>query len=181
MTARTVPTMPDWLAGQKLTATLLNQVTAYSRFWADPPMFSTYQTVVQPVPNSAFTQITCDTPEFDTESGRAPGTPFLYTIPAGMTGRWDLAGSVSWAINATGGRLSLIYKNGVLINGAAAQSINAGAGNNTNLFIARSVACNAGDTIGLYGWQASGGPLNTNVGSLWPSFLQGRLVSLANP
>ena len=181
MAARTVPAMPSWTAGQRVLASQLQQITTYALFQSSPPMFSMYQSAAQTIASNTFTQITCDTLDYDTDGGRAAGTPFTYTIPVGMAGRWDLAGSVSWAINATAGRLTLIYRNGSVINGAAAQAINAGAGNNTNLFVARDVACSAGDTIALYGWQGTAGNLNTNVGASWPSFLQGRLVSLASP
>lgn len=181
MTARTVPTMPGFLAGQKLTATLLNQVGSYGTFWGDPPMFRMYQAVTQSVNSSVNTQITMDSVEYDTDSGRGGSSPWAYTVPVGMTGRWYFGAMISWAGNATGVRISEIYKNGSLINGAQESVQAAPATNSTNCFIGITVAVNAGDVISAYGWQQSGGALSTNVANGFPSFFEGRLISLANP
>lgn len=181
MTARTLPTMPNWLAGQKLTATLLNQITTYTQFWADPPMFSMYQSIAQSIPNAADTQILMDTSEHDTDSGRLSSSPYSYTIPAGMTGRWRFVACVKFGGNSTGIRQTKLFKNGSLVNAAQASCQAGPATDFTGPVLSREFPCNAGDVIAVYGYQNSGGALNTNVGGSLNSYFEGQLVSLANP
>lgn len=179
MTARPVPPIPNWFAGQKMTATLLNQIATWQQFWDDPPMFRMYQAGTQSPANNTWTQITMDSLEYDTDSGRAGGTPWSYTIPAGMTGRWCFEACVSWSANATGPRLTAIYKNGSQINGANFTGVGTAAAQ-TNVFGSVKVAANAGDVISVWGFQGSGGGLATNVGSSG-SYFEGELLSLASP
>jgi hypothetical protein len=181
VTARAVPVLPFFLAGLKARASYFVSLESYMQFWANPPMFSMYQSITQSVASSTNAQITMDTLDYDSDSGRASVTPWSYTIPPGMGGRWYFGAMISWAGNATGVRISQIYKNGALINGAQEAVQAAPATNATNCFIGRTVAVSAGDAISAYGWQQSGGALNTNVANSFPSFFEGRLVSLGNP
>lgn len=178
MVARTVPTLPTWLAGQKITSTLLNQISTYGQFWADPPMFSMHQVSTQSIGNATYTQITMDTPDWDTDSGRAVGNPYSYTIPAGMTGRWQFTFKIGWATNAAGNRLGALYKNGAIIQNGEVGYIAPGAANNPEYGTTVTVVCNAGDVMAVYGYQSSGGALSTQT---LDSFFEGRLISLATP
>ena len=179
MAARTIPTLPTWTAGMRVTGANLAAMVSYQQFWADPPMFRMYQAVAQSINNSTYTQITCDTSEYDTESGRSGSSPYSYTIPTG--GRWQFTGMISWSGNATGVRIAALFKNGSQINGANCSEQAAPAANATNVIVSATVAVTAGDVIGLYGWQSSGGALNTQVGNSFPPFFEGRLISLASP
>lgn len=180
MAARTVPTMPDWTLNQEITSSLLNQITTYNRFWANRPMFRMYQAVAQSIPTGADTQMTMDTVDYDTDSGRAGSSPWSYVIPVGMTGRWRYTILYSSLANATGARQPKLYKNGALVTGGytGAQASPATAGHGAQLVI--TLACNAGDVMGAYAWQNSGGPLNTIVG-VQCSVFEGVLESLASP
>lgn len=182
MSARTVPTMPDWTSHEVATSALLEQITTYARFWADPPMFSMYQTLVQSIADDgAFHQITCDTLEDDTDSGRALISPWTYTIPVGMGGRWRISGASSWSGNATGVRAAAIYVNAAQYPGAFWSCQAAPAANVTTVGGTRTIIAHAGDTVALMGFQHSGGALNTNVAAVLYSYFEGRLESLANP
>jgi hypothetical protein len=177
--ARTVPTLPTWLAGQKITSTLMNQITTYGQFWANPPMFRMYQSIAQSVPNAVYTQITMDALDYDTDSGRAAGTPWSYTIPAGMSGRWTFNWKVGWAINATGARLESLYRNGSPVTAEQSSATNAGASRTADVAASgTTIAVNAGDIISVWGFQESTAALNTDAGQ---SSFEGRLVSLATP
>lgn len=180
MTARAIPSMPTWLAGQKLTATLLNQISTFGNFWANPPMFRMYQSVAQSVSNGAWTQILCDTSDYDTDSGRSGISPYSYTIPVGMTGRWAFGWQIPWTNNATGGRDSGLRKNGTAISGytGAAPETSGGQG---GIGWGDTIAVTAGDVMSLWGFQSSGGSLATVVASDTFTIFWGRLVSLANP
>lgn len=181
MTARSVPAPPAFLAGQKLTATVMNQISTVQSFWADPPMFRQHLSIAQSIPNAVYTQIACDFVEYDSDTGLSGTTPYPYTVPVGQGGRWQLGGMISWAGNATGIRIAAIYKNGAQITGANAAAMAGPAANVTNVVVSATVNLIAGDVIGLYGYQSSGGSLNAQIGGGSPPFLEGRLISLANP
>jgi hypothetical protein len=178
MTARPVPTMPTWTAGQRVLASQLQAITTYSQFWSSRPMFRMYQTALQTLSTSAFTTITMDTLDYDTDSGRAAGTPWGYTIPVGMTGRWRFTSRIGFASNATGGRLTQVYKNGGAIN----QSTLIAATNTSSAahaYVSITTLVAAGDVMTAVGWQASGGSLATDV--TWPSWFEGVFESLGSP
>lgn len=180
MSARTVPTMPSFLAGQKLTAALLNQVGTYAVFWADKPMFRMYQSVTQSIANTTDTQITCDVSHYDTDSGRQGSSPYSYTIPVGMTGRWRFNWAIAMAVNSAGSRDGYIKVNGNRVTGPEAAG--AAANNDvTQAFGTTTIPVNAGDVISLWMWQNSGGALSTVASSNNVSVFEGELVSLANP
>jgi hypothetical protein len=162
-----------------VTGALLAQQAAYSTFWANTPMFSMRQAGVQSVANVTFTQINMDTLDYDTDSGRAAGTPWSYTIPAGMGGRWQFSWKVGWAINATGARLESLFQNGSAVNASQTGSAAAGSGRISDIpASAKTIVVAAGDVMSVWGFQESGGPLNTDAGQ---SFFEGRLISLATP
>jgi hypothetical protein len=175
--ARTLPTMPDWTTGQEITSALLNQITTYNRFWANRPMFRMYQSAAQSIPTASATQIACDTPVWDTDSGRSAVNPYNYVVP--FTGRWVVRGAAIFNANATGARVAFIYQNGVQIPAASVPFGNAGTING-GAFVEVTIACNIGDTLGLYGYQSSGGALNT-AGAGQLSYFEGQLESLGSP
>ena len=178
MVARTVPTMPTWLSGQKITSTLLNQISTFGNFWANPPEFRMYQGVAQSIPNAAVTTLTMDTPDSDTDSGRAVGTPWSYTIPAGMSGRWQF--TVDFVLSASGGNEgdAILQKNGTTVTGV--QATNNTTALRTGLII-QTIRVNAGDVMTAAAFQQSGAAVNTFVSATITSSFEGRLVSLANP
>lgn len=178
MSARAVPTMPTWSAGQQMTSTLMNQITTYTQFWANPPMFRMRQTVVQLIPNATFTQVICDNPDYDSDSGRALGTPWSYTIPAGMSGRWRFGLKDSFATNASGIRLVQLYKNGIGISDVQDFMLPNGVFP-TQVTMTDTVPVAAGDVMSMWCYQSSGGGLNTDTTT--PSVFSGQLVSLASP
>lgn len=179
MTARSVPVMPNFFAGQKLTGTLLNLLGAYVVFWANPPSFRMNQSVTQSVPNLTNTQITMDSPQWDSDSGRNVGSPYSYVIPAGMTGRWQFSWGVAWPFNSTGSRVAVLYRNGAPSVGSTDDV----AANNdfTDESSTATVAVNAGDVMSVWAYQNSGGALSTAANTQFASFFEGRLVSLGNP
>lgn len=177
MSARTMPTMPSWAAAQRILASQLQAITTYNQFFTSPPMFRMYQAITQTLTTATYTQITMDTLVYDTDSGRAPGTPWTYTVP--YSGRWQFEYGVGFASNATGARVSALYQNGLDVS----QTIGAQSSVSTDM-AARVVviSCTAGDTIAVYGWQNSGGNLATDVSVMASSsYFEGRLISLASP
>jgi hypothetical protein len=178
VTARTLPTMPTWTAGQEITSTLLNQITTYATFWANPPKFRMYQSVTQSIPDSTPTQITMDVSSWDSDSGRQGATPYNYVIP--FAGRWRFTALALFNGNATGERQTLIYQNGAVTQGLGTGPNN-GAGFGAGYIACVELACNVGDTIGVWAYQTSGAGLGTHVTGNQTSYFEGQLMSLANP
>lgn len=178
MTARTVPASPNFFAGQKLTGTVMNQISTVQNFWSSPPMFSMHQASAQSVANSTYAQITMDTSDWDTDAGRAGTTPWSYVIPAGMTGRWEFTAHVAWGTNSAGNRLLAIYKNGTIFSESEVSEPTTSSANFCELQTTLTMSVNAGDVMSVWSFQASGASLSTAAGL---SFFEGRLVSLATP
>lgn len=184
MTARTVPTLPTFAANSVLTSGQMTQLTSYMAFWTSRPMFKMYQTVAQSVPTGAFTQILMDTSAWDTDSGRSIASPWSYVIPTGMNGRWRFSWKVGFAVNATGVRMSALYQNGTAATGAQDNEQSVSATSRTTDLPATSMTITGagGDVISIWGFQDSGGALNTDVGSgPSSSYFEGSFESLANP
>jgi len=174
--------MPDWTLNQEITSSLLNQITAYTRFWASPPMFRMYQSVAQSIPNNAYTQIACDVSAYDTDSGRGGSSPWSYTIPVGMSGRWTFNLAAGFAGNVALWRAGLLYQNGVAVPASQIGGPPANNAANVSDLASRpqTIPCNAGDVMALYCYQSSGGALNTDTAN-GASYFEGRLISLATP
>lgn len=180
MAARSFPTLPTYTTGQQMTSTLLNQMNTYAAFWADPPMFRMHQGTSQNVASGTPTQVTMDTLDYDTDSGRQTSTPWSYVIP--FTGRWTFAAAVNIAGNATGYRYPAFYQNGAAVTGGKSNMPVNAAGNSSVPIVSITIACVAGDTIGAYMIQNSGSTLATVVSDLsQTSFLEGRMVSGGTP
>lgn len=179
MAARLLPTLPTFAPGP-LASTQLTALATYAAFWANPPSFRAEQhSTVQSIPNSANTQVICETTIHDSDSGLSLVSPFSYVIP--FAGAWDFFGGVGLAGSAVGIRAPSIGQNGVYINGAA--PILTPPSTNTLCDVAATgVPCNVGDVIGLYMYQTSGGALGTYI--IAPqqySWFSGRLTSLQTP
>lgn len=179
MAARTVPTMPSWGTGALITSSLLNQITAYAQFWANPPMFRMRQGTAQSIPTGGSpTIVTMDTPEYDTDSGRSVASPFSYVIPTGMSGRWYFMVHVPLNTGTSNERDVYVMKNGSPVVGGQETMV---TGSITSQISMMTIPVNAGDVIAAGVYQQSGAAINTFISSpIMPTF-EGRLVSLASP
>ena len=181
MAARTLPTLPSFASLSVATSAELNAICAYQAFWANPPMFRMYQATVQSVANVTLAQITCDTPEYDSDTGRASGTPWSYVIPTGFTGRWTFTVCTAWAANATGIRAAALFQNGSQAEGGYIAVPASPAGFATSTSLTLTIPVSAGDVMAAYGEQSSGGALSTFFASNVASTFEGRMASLASP
>lgn len=180
MTARSLPTMPSFLAGQKLTAATLNQITTFSNFWADPPTVRAYQSVTQSLTSGTDTQITLDQKQWDSDSFWQSATPYNIVIPAGWGNglRMTFSFSAAFASNVTGSRAVYIKKNGTRVTGSTDDD----ASNNDITIVngTASLIVNSGDTIALWAWQNSGGALSTTT-TADTSWIEGWLRGTGSP
>lgn len=130
-------------------------------FLRRPPAASFLQASPQSIANVTDTAITWPAPGYDNYSGYSAGTPTRYT--AQVPGYYQVLGAVSWAVNATGNRLAEIHLNGVAISQGAVPTTstvnNATAAVGSGLILMNGTT----DYVELFGFQNSGGSLNTNV------------------
>jgi hypothetical protein len=180
MAARTLPTLPNFVFQQELTSSQMNQLAIYQAFWANPPMFSMHQATTNSMASGTATQLICDVSDYDTDSGRSSATPFSYIVP--FAGRWTFSGAINWPGNATGYRYTALYQNGsAVVAGKTNSPVNAAA-NSSITEVTKTIPCNVGDVIAIYGVNNSGSALSTVVSDLTQtSFFEGILKSLASP
>lgn len=135
-------------AGQRITASMLN-----------PVKFSAYQIATQSVANNTWTTATFDGEYEDSHGGHSTTVSnSTFTIP--LTRTYSFKGGAAFAANATGLRGVKVLKNGVIINRSTNYS-QAGATVGSTPFNGFDEPCNAGDTITVQIYQASGGALAT--------------------
>lgn len=180
---RVLPTIPSFAPGP-LSSASLNTLANAVAFSLNMPCFRMYQSVTQSVPNATWTQLILDVLDYDSDNGRSLVSPYTYTIPSNMAGRWTFSFAPAFGGNATGMRDGALYVNGAVVTGGQETTGAPASGNSADLPV-RTIthACAAGDQIGLYAFQSSGGALNTDVASAsaGASYLEGRLSSLGNP
>lgn len=161
-----------FLAGERLTAAGLNTAT-------DPPLLFTYQTTVQSVPNITWTAINLHFDVFDTINGHSLVTNITRYTP-NVSGTYEVDGQIAYAVNSTNDRGAQFRKNGATIDGLQYGAARAGGGSSfASIARCSGVVFLNGSTdyIELYGFQESGGALNTSYGAgFTTSFVQARRV-----
>ena len=115
-----------------------------------------YRSAAQSVANSTTVKIQLSSESFDNHSAFDSTTNYRFTAPVSGTYRVDA--NIVWLTNATGVRGTLIYKNGTAI----ATSYTSGHTSNvTGATVSTTVQLDKGDYLELYGFQDSGGSLDT--------------------
>lgn len=169
----TVPTAPTISDGAS-SSSQMNQFRDAINFLNQLPRAQLRQAVAQTVGNGVWTAITLDAEDLDTD---VEGNTTAHSTSANTsryTARWagwyDVGGGISWAANITGVRGTYWSVNGIAQNGtqtleATISGFNAGtAARSVHVYLAQ------GDYLELFGYQSSGGNLNTAVtGSEQPS------------
>src|SRR6266498_3118145 len=152
-------------AGGIGTAALWNsQVRDTGNFFLGVPHVILAQGTAQTIATSAFAALLFDVEIRDNDSvhSTVSNTSRITIVTAGW---YEVSGTVGWAGNATGQRLSHWAVNGT---GADRTEISANATLGTSTGYAActtSLFLNVGDHLELHIWQNTGGNLNTNVGA----------------
>lgn len=163
----TLPAFRTWVAGEVVTAAFMNSnIRDGGNYFLAQPLASLRQNVVQSVPNNAWTAITFDTEDLDTDNGHSTSTNTSRYVAA--TAGWHLCTyDLSFVGNVTGRRGGRMRMNG------ADTGVGFGMGrvlmNTSSAFDA--AVCGSGllqfngttDYVELMGFQDSGGALNTNI------------------
>lgn len=145
-------------AGQDLTAGLINSLVPNA-------YLHVYQSVVQTLTTGTAAAITFTSEKVDTLNGHntaANTSRYTPTVP----GKYRCVGMVAFAVNATGNRLAQFKKNGAFDDGAPAVQHAAATGQGSFEKTFATFDMNGTtDYIELFGWQSSGGNLNTLYGA----------------
>jgi hypothetical protein len=146
--------------GDIVTGSMLNVIRDELTFLANVPLFYGYQATAQSVANATFTGVTLDTNSIDTYGGHSTTVNNTrYTPP--QPGYYQCAGVITYAPNATGGRIAQLFQNGVAVPGTQIVSSAASGLNQGVASPARSIYFNGTtDYVELYAYQSSGGALS---------------------
>jgi hypothetical protein len=126
--------------------------------YAAAPTFRAFSSGSQSISNSTYTKITLNNENFDTNNNFDSTTNYRFTPT--IAGYYQINGQVFFTGNALGQVQIAIYKNGTQYN------FGSGTNNNTNIggqaVVSDLVYMNGTtDYVELFGWQGSGGSLNT--------------------
>jgi hypothetical protein len=124
------------------------------------PRSVVYNNTTQSLSDSSLTAITFNTEDYDVGSMHSTSVnTSRMTCPANGTGAYLVIGKVAYAANATGVRVARVRKNGADI---ATQSTQAATAGSTQVVQTTCVVgMTPGDYVEVYGFQTSGGALNT--------------------
>lgn len=119
---------------------------------------SVYGSANQSIANSTNTTVTWNTEAFDTNSYHSTSTNTeRFTIPSAKTGYYQLTFFARWAGNATGRRISYIYKNNAIAVSSEAVPL---AGGGVGVLCQKVIYCSANDYLDCRVFQTSGGSLD---------------------
>lgn len=151
-------------ATQNANIAALQSATTVSTFFVR-------NTVAQSVNSGAFTALTFNTDDNDSDNGHSTvSNTDRYTVQ--KSGLWMVSAGVSFVGNATGIRIARITLNGNVVAGSSLSANNLGVAefSQVNTRIVR-VQCIAGDILRVEAFQNSGVALNTGTTDyVQPSF-----------
>jgi len=146
---------PNTNSNQTVT---MPDVTGTMMISGNMPAFRAYSSGNQTISNSTYTKITLNNKNFDTNNNFDLTTNYRFTPT--IAGYYQINGQVFFIGNASGQVQIAIYKNGT--------QYNFGSGTNNNVNIGGQVVVSdlvymngTTDYVELWGWQGSGGNLNT--------------------
>lgn len=172
----TLPVFRTWVAGEIVTAAFMNtNIRDAGNFFLSWPVAELRQTVAQSIANLGAT-ITFDVEDIDTDNGHSTVTNTSRYTPQ-TAGRFQFSGGSVWAANATGRKGNWWMRNAGLVNGSSA--VVASTATLTLAVPARTMTMAANgstDFMELFGYQESGGALNTAVSTIDQSSMSVRMV-----
>ena len=117
--------------------------------------------------SSSLAQVTLATSIFDIGGFVSGAHANSLTVPSGLDGLYMITGKIKYAGNATGQRTTVIIKNGNINTDNLGGTIpNIGASDAPEAIAAGHFVLAAGDYVGLYAYQDSGGSLSTSYASV---------------
>lgn len=159
----TIPVERTWVAGEVVTAAYFNSnLRDAINFLLSMPVAELRQSVAQSLTNGTPAPITMDVEDTDNDGGHdLVSNTYRYTAQTAL--RFQFSGGIGYAASATGRRGAQWFKNGIA-QAAGSAMIPATAANDM-VVVPRTMTffLNINDHIDLWGYQESGGALNTFV------------------
>lgn len=158
----TVPAVPTFATGI-LTTSQMNQIRDALTFALAPPKARLRQATLQSVPNNAFTAIAFETEDNDSANGHDNAVNnSRYTVQ--YPGWYLVSGGIGFAASATGNRAVDIRVNGSMANGSQTNVPALAGGSTTQVSLSSElVYLTVLDYVEIFGFQNTGGSLNTSV------------------
>ena len=174
-----IPTYPTVTSGEALSSTKVNQISSAGTLWSKPVACLAYHSTAQTLTTGTWTAINLQSEVFDNvQSGDSPMHDNVTNntrITIRTTGIYEVTGQVQFVVNSTAYRMARIVQNGSTIltenHQGAVPTVSTSVG-----ITAQWCPLTAGDYIELFGYQASGGNLDTLAGRS-VTFMQAVLVS----
>lgn len=169
----TVPTIATFSPGV-LTAAYLNTIKAFSDFMLSPPQCEAFHSTLVSLTNNTFILIPLQSENFDNvQSGDTPmhdNATNNSRIVARTAGKLEITGQLGITSNATGIRSVDVRLNaaGSPVGGTSLVSPQVPALNGFTTTVPlppKAVQMAAGDYIEIFGFQNSGGAINSATGS----------------
>lgn len=168
----TVPATRTWVAGETVTAGLMNGylTTPFAWILGSEPTFRAVQTVSQVLSNTTWTSITFSTEQIDRDGGHSTSVnTSRYTSQT--AGWYEVDGLITWNMTGSAIVAARLTVNGTAINGSA----RFWGKTNNNFQCAETrdwLFLGVGDYVELQGWHAAGSSWGTEIsgGDVAPSF-----------
>jgi hypothetical protein len=146
--------------GGMLTSGGVAQINLGTNVAGNGPAFSVYANAVTATANNSFTKIAFQVEEYDTNSNFDSTTNYRFTPT--VSGYYQISAGLQFAADPDGGVAVIIYKNGTAYRTGSFYP----NGNISPIATVSSLVYFNGSTdyVEIYGYQASGGTLNTVAG-----------------
>jgi hypothetical protein len=128
------------------------------------PRFRGYAATTQSVSDATWTALSIDTEIYDSDGGHSTSTNTTRYVVQ-VAGTYLITGTAAFAGNAVGNRAVRLAVNGTAIVGSFDKTLAATATHSSSRLSVAQAVCAVGDYIEVYGYQNSGGALNTSPGT----------------
>lgn len=159
-----IPPLTQRAAGSRVTAAIYEQdITDSVGFLVNPPLFLGYQNTVQSIPNNSWTPLAIDTTTIDSYSGHSNTVNSSRYTASSIPGYYEVSGVYASASSSANFRGVRIAVNNSPILGGAVYCAPSAAGEMGVATPVKEVFLNVGDYVEIQAYQATGGPLNTQI------------------
>jgi hypothetical protein len=147
--------------GDSNTSTItLKSGATLTNFPTNTPAFRVTNSSVQSIPNDAWTKVTFDTEDYDTDSAFASST---FTVPSGKGGKYIFHWNVVSNIDDNESVIARLYVNGAAQTSTFGRGLSGGSGEAITVNRSVHFSLSAGNTVELYMYQNQGGAQNNNT------------------
>lgn len=137
-----------------------DQVRDDLEFLIDPPACSVFHSTVQSVAHGSWVPLLANSENYDND-GMHSTVSNTARITIATAGRYDVNGTISFAVNTTGNRAISVWLNGT--TQYVGMLVPSAASNSTVVSVSRTLVLNAGDYIEARAFQTCGAALDATL------------------